>query len=85
MGSRSEILTSHYAKDGRQEKNAPIIKKKAVTQRSVHVHDISEVQKRKKLMDCEVQTNTRCKDRAAEQSKKENVNEWWASMCVKGT
>lgn len=36
-------------------------------------------------MDCKVQTSTRCKDRAAEQSKKENVNEEWASMCVKGT
>lgn len=36
-------------------------------------------------MDCEVQTDTRCKDRAAEQSKKENANEWWASMYVKGT
>lgn len=32
-------------------------------------------------MDSEVQTNTRCKDRAEEQSKKEQ----WASMCVKGT
>lgn len=36
-------------------------------------------------MDCEVQTNTKCKDRAAEQSKKENANEQWASMSVKGT
>lgn len=36
-------------------------------------------------MDCKVQTSTRCNDRAAEQSKKENVNEEWASMCVKGT
>lgn len=36
-------------------------------------------------MDCEVQNNTRCKDRAAEQSRKENENEQWASMCVKGT
>lgn len=36
-------------------------------------------------MDCKVQTSTRCNDRAAEQSKKENVNEEWASMYVKGT
>lgn len=49
MGPRSKILTSHYAKDGRQENNAPIMKNKSVTQRSLHVHDISEVQKRKKI------------------------------------
>lgn len=46
---RSKILKSHYAKDGTQERNAPIMRKKSVTQRSLHVCDISEVQKSKKL------------------------------------
>lgn len=45
----SKILKSHYAKDGRQERNAPIMRKKSVTQRSLHVCDISEVQKSKKI------------------------------------
>lgn len=49
MGPHSKILTSHYAKKGRQEKNTPILRNKSVTQRSLQVCDISEVQKSKKM------------------------------------